>query len=352
MEIIVNARFLTQKLTGVQRFAFELAKRLKAVMPDIVFVSPSNIIHHELAAQLDIVVIGRNKGVVWEQVDLPRYLKKNNRPLLINLGNVAPLFYDNQVVTIHDVSFLVDPTWFSKNFVRFYKFLIPRILKKSKLVFTVSEFSKAEIIRYFDIEAAKINVVYNSVSDLPVPEPVRAMQSDYILVVGSIDKRKNIFNLVSAFQSITNRDLKLVIAGDNNPIFSNEGNEELSKHKDIIFTGRVTDQELANLYAGAKLFVYPSLYEGFGIPPLEAMSYGCPTLVSDIGSLREVCGDASLYVNPLDTADIAGGIERLLDDTALANNLISLGKQNIKRFDLGRSANQILDAIKPLITNP
>ncbi|MDB5149465.1 MAG: hypothetical protein JWQ57_3485 [Mucilaginibacter sp.] len=352
MMVVINARFLTQKLTGVQRFAIEIARQLKTMMPGVIFVAPSNIIHHEVAALLGAIVIGKRKGVTWEQIDLPLYLKKNNKPLLINLCNVAPLFYNNQVITIHDVAFLVNPQWFSKNFVRFYKFLMPRISKKAKLIFTVSDFSKAEIIRYLHADAAKIKVVYNSVSELPSPAPVKTNYGKYILAVGSIDKRKNILNLMQAFGLIKHKGFKLIIVGDNNDIFNNKGNDNLKTHQDIVFTGRVNDQELAGLYAGAWLFAYPSLYEGFGIPPLEAMAYGCPTLVSDIGSLREVCGEASIYVNQLNAADIAKGINLLIDDAALRDTLVKNGKQNIKRFSWDTSARQIVNSITFLITQP
>ncbi|MGF7072678.1 glycosyltransferase family 4 protein [Mucilaginibacter sp. R-33] len=352
MDIIINSRFLTQKLTGVQRFAIEIAKQLKVMIPGIIFVAPSNIIHQDLAQQLGVIVIGKNKGVIWEQIDLPLYLKKNSSSLLINMCNVAPLFYNNQVITIHDVAFLVNPQWFSKNFVRFYKFLIPKISRKAKLIFTVSDFSKTEIVKYLHVETAKIKVIYNGISELPSPTPVKADHGKYILAVGSIDKRKNIQNLVQAFGSIKHRGIRLIIVGDSNPIFNNEDNAHLDAHPDIIFTGRVNDHELAGLYSKASLFVYPSLYEGFGIPPLEAMAQGCPTLVSDIDSLREVCGDASVYVNPLDVAEISKSIDLLIEDVALCRRLVENGKQNIKRFSWETSARQIVNSITDLITQP
>lgn len=352
VKVFVNARFLTQKLTGVQRFAIEIARQLKTMLPNVVFVAPADIIHQDMAAQLGVIIIGKHKGVMWEQIDLPLYLKKNNKPLLINLCNVAPLLYGNQVITIHDVAFLVTPQWFSKSFVLFYKFLIPRIARRARLIFTVSAFSKTEIIRYLHQDIAKIKIIYNGVSELPPPTSVKTDYGKYILAVGSIDKRKNILNLVNAFGLIKHKGFKLIIVGDSNTIFNNEGNENLKTHKDIIFTGRVTDNELAGLYTDAKLFVYPSLYEGFGIPPLEAMTYGCPTLVSDIDSLREVCDNASAYANPLDPEDISKNIDLLLNDIGLCNTLIKNGKQNIKRFSWETSAREIINSITHLITQP
>ncbi|WP_184544034.1 glycosyltransferase family 4 protein [Mucilaginibacter sp. FT3.2] len=347
--IVINTRFLTQKLTGVQRFAIEIAKEIKKIMPGVVFVSPANIIHKDLAAELDVKIIGRYKGVLWEQVDLPLFLIKNNKPLLINLCNVAPLGYKNQIVTLHDMAFFTNPAWFSKNFVRYYKFLIPRISKRAKLIFTVSHFSKNEIVKHINVTPQKIKVIYNAVSKLAAASNHAANLDKYILVVGSIDKRKNISTLIEAFNQIPDKDFKLLIVGDVNSIFNNDGNETLTTHHDIIFKGRVSDHELADLYTNAKMFIYPSLYEGFGIPPLEAMAYGCPTVVSDIDSLREVCADASVYVNPLNSQSIADGIQLLIKDEQLRAGLINKGKQNITRFSWAFSAQLMVDSVKSLI---
>jgi glycosyltransferase involved in cell wall biosynthesis len=346
--IVINTRFLTQKLTGVQRFAIEIAKQLKKNVPDVVFVSPANIIHRDLAAELGVKIIGNNKGVLWEQLDLPLFLLKSNKPLLLNLCNVAPLLYKNQVITLHDVAFFINPDWFSPNFVRYYKFLIPLISKRARLIFTVSHFSKNEIVKYINVPPQKIKVIYNAVSDLVIAGNQGTDLGKYILVVGSIDKRKNISTLIEAFNLIPGKDFKLIIAGDVNSIFNNKDNETLNTHHDIIFKGRVSDHELADLYTNAQMFIYPSLYEGFGIPPLEAMAYGCPTIVSDIDSLREVCANASVYVNPLDRKSISEGIKLLIQDEQLRNSLIEKGKINITRFSWKYSAQLIVDSINSL----
>jgi len=348
MDIIINARFLTQKLTGVQRFAIEIARQLKVLIPTVRFVAPSNIIHHNLAKEFDVLVIGKRSGVVWEQVDLPIFLKKNGDPFLVNLCNVAPLFYRNQAITLHDVAFLVNPDWFSSSFVKFYKFLIPRIAKKARIVFTVSDFSKSEIVKYIGIDPRKIKVIYNGISDLSTPKYTGEAYGNYILTVGSIEKRKNILALIEAFKAMPNEDIKLVIVGDVNPIFNNKGNEMMKTNGNVVFTGRVDDAHLAGLYTNAQMFIYPSLYEGFGIPPLEAMAYGCPTIVSDIDSLREVCAEASLYVNPQSSKSISEGIMLLKNDEVLRNSFIVKGKRNITRFSWQLSARLMVDSIASL----
>lgn len=349
MSIIINARFLTQQITGVQRFAIEISKALKKIRPSIQFVSPPDIIDQALAAELNVKIIGRNKGVLWEQIDLPVFLNKSKNPLLINLCNAAPLFYNNQVITIHDVAFIVNPAWFNKKFVLFYKFLIPRIAKKSKAIFTVSNFSKQEIIKYIKIEAEKIKVVYNSVSCFPGQGQAENKYGRYILSVGSIDKRKNISTLIEGFNIVKDVDLKLLIAGDVNSVFNNKKNINLKKKNErVSFLGRVSDAELSNLYLNALIFIYPSLYEGFGLPPLEAMYYNCPAIVSDIESLIEICNDASLYIDPNNPEDIARKIELLANDEFLRNELIKKGKQNIEKYSWEKSATIIANTIEHL----
>jgi len=346
--IIINARFLTQKLTGVQRFAIEISKLLKAELPGVQFVAPANIIDTNLAKLLDTKIIGSHTGVLWEQFDLPIYLYRNKQPLLINFCNAAPLLYKNQVVTIHDLAFLENPLWFSKNFVRFYKFLIPKIAKKAKIIFTVSHFSKNEIVKHYNIDPIKIVVVYNSVTAFPISEKPVNEHGRYILIVGSLDKRKYIHNLIEAFHKLKDDNLKLLIAGDVNSIFNNTDNNSLKSNVNVLVLGRVTDNELSQLYSNALIFIYPSLYEGFGIPPLEAMYYGCATIVSDIESLREVCGDASLFVDPYNTDDIAQKIEFLANNEISRIDLIQKGKQNIKKYSWEKSAAIITDSIKNL----
>jgi glycosyltransferase involved in cell wall biosynthesis len=170
----------------------------------------------------------------------------------------------------------------------------------------------------------------------------------YILVVGSIDQRKNIHRLIQAFNKVNNNNIKLLVAGDISSIFNNNDNDSLKSNEKIIFLGRVSDDDLATLYTNALLFVYPSLYEGFGIPPLEAMYYNCPTIVSNIESLKEICGEASLFVNPYNIDDIAKKIELLASDEFLRNNLIKKGKQNIEKYSWQKSTDIIASIVNDL----
>lgn len=169
--IIVNSRFLTQKITGVQRFAIEISLRLKAIMKDdIFFVAPHDIIQNEIANKLEVKVIGKHTGHLWEQWDLTKFLKKNGSPLLLNLCNMAPLMYTNKISTIHDIAFVRYPQTFSKKFLWFYKIMIPRIIKSSIKVITVSEFSKQEIVDEYNIDPNMVGVIYNAVNEIFRPK--------------------------------------------------------------------------------------------------------------------------------------------------------------------------------------
>jgi glycosyltransferase involved in cell wall biosynthesis len=344
VKLIINARFLTQQTTGVQRFATEISRILKKQYNEIVFVAPHNIIQHEVAAELNVTIVGSNTGALWEQLDLPLYLKRNGTPLLVNFANTAPLLYTKQIVTIHDVAFKVNPRWFSKGFALFYNFLIPNIIKRSSAIITVSNFSKSEIIKYYKVPDNKVFVVYNGVIDFNGTN-AKNSHGKYLLCVGSIDERKNLSTLISAFNSLNQTDLKLLITGDKNSVFNVSIDGKSTDNNNIVFTGRVSDEDLSSLYRNATMFIYPSLYEGFGIPPIEAMYFNCPTIVSDIPSLKETCGDASLYFQSIDYKDLKKKIALLINNNDLRERLIERGNINLKRFSWERSAHKVIDII-------
>lgn len=349
MTICVNARFLTQKITGVQRFARELSRQLKLIRPEIEFISPQNIIHRNSFSELKTAFIGRHQGYWWEQFDLPGHLKKYHQPLLINLANTAPLKYQNKIITIHDLGIFHNPGWYSKRFYYFYRFLIPRIVRNSRKIITVSEFSRQELIKYLDIQSEKIAVIncglpkaFESIT--PVDKPNKF--GEYILAVSSRDPRKNLESTILAFESLKQKDLKLVIAGASHKSFASSRIGYLSaKNPNIILTGFVTDEELKNLYMKARLFVFTSFYEGFGLPPLEAMACGCPCVISKAASLPEVCEDGVQYCDPYDIEDIADKIRKMLVDENLRQELIIKGQKRAKLFTWENSARKLLAII-------
>lgn len=345
--IYVNARFLTQKVTGVQRFAIEIIKRIKnALGNDIQLVSPSNIIQEDLAKELDTKIIGKTKGHLWEQITLPYYLHLKGAPLLLNFCNTAPVTYSNSIVTIHDLAALAYPSWFSIKYGIAYKLLMPLISKKSKGIITVSSYSKNEIHNILNIKKDKINIVHCAISiNLKKTESIMP-KSNYILFVGSIDPRKNIERLIKSMAFLPEK-ISLIIVGGKNNIFNQQNfNCPENIRNRIEFTGYVTDEMLEKLYNNAKVFIYPSLYEGFGIPPLEAQACGCPVVCSNATSLPEVCGNSVLYCDPYNINDISAKIKMVLDDEKLQRNLIAKGFENIKRFSWEASSKKIIEIIR------
>jgi len=342
--IVVNASFLAQPLTGVQRFAVEISRRLKRLDSSIVFLAPPHARGSSYLNELDAQIIDGfgcksfAKKQMWEQFVLPSYLAGMGSPFLINLGNTAPIFYRNQVVALHDVAFLEHPEFFSFAFSLYYRLTVPLMLKNAKHIFTSSEFSKFRIIEKYGYKN-KITAIHNAVSPRLIEANVG--KEKIILCVGSIEPRKNLTRLIAAFKKIKTEGYRLLIIGDRSSIYSEVNTN--TNLKDVYFTGRVSDDELFAWYSKASLFVYPSLYEGFGIPPLEAQASGCQVLVSKIGAHEEVFLDSAVYCNPLDVDDIALKMDMMLNDSALIELYVQRGFNNVLRFDWNASAQKLYE---------
>ncbi|ADU96640.1 glycosyl transferase group 1 [Thermovibrio ammonificans HB-1] len=347
MGVVINGRFLTQQLTGVQRFAFELSKRLILINRSIKLLTPNvplNESYSELSTDY-VVKQGYLNGQFWEQLYLP--LASRNK-LLLNLANTAPLFKRYQIVTVHDLAFLRYPECFSASFAKWYSFLIPRIVKNSLRVLTVSHFSREEIVNFLGVSPERITVIYNAVSEKFFYDPC-VEKENIVLAVGSLDPRKNLLRLIDAFKKLNLHDYTLFIVGQQSKIFRNSKLEALIRNlSNVKITGYLTDEELVKLYQRAKLFIYPSVYEGFGLPPLEAMACGTPVIVSNVASLPEVCGDAAYYINPFSVDDIANGIRCVLEDDVLQKELISKGLKRVKRFTWENSVKKLVSVIEEL----
>lgn len=348
--IVINARFLTQKISGVQRYAIEMSKELKKIYPYIKFITPKNVMHQTLAEELGAERYGTLKGHFWEQIDLLRYLRSNGDPLLLNFSGLSPLLYRNKITTIFDLAFLRHPDWFSKKYYYFYKTLLPIAIRNSKAILTISNFSKKEIIDLLHVQMNKIHLVYCSVSEVfrgGDETNLATSKKQYILSVSSIDPRKNFYNLILAFNKLDITGLELMIIGSEHSVFNNRDlKKAIQSNKNIHFTGYLSDEELVQQYKNAILFVYPSIYEGFGMPPLEAMAFGCPAIVSNTTSLPEVCGDAAYYIDPYDINDIADGMKEVLENHGLREQLIRNGYARIKLFSWEKSAKHVSEIIK------
>ena len=346
--IYINGRFLAHKTDGISRFSFEICKALKQLNFNFTLIVP-NWLDFENIQNFDIIRFGDLKSHLWEQINLPIFLRKNGSPLLINLSGLGPLYYKNQIVTIHDVSFYVNAKWFSWTYRLIYAFATPIVAKSAKTIITVSEFSKSEIIKYLRLPSFKVQVIYNAVSkDLmklgSTSQP--PYQQEYVLAVASLDPRKNLQRLVDAFSNSKLKDVTLVLVGKSASHFNFKINNE---SQNVSFAGHVNDEQLASLYRNCSLFVYPSLYEGFGIPPLEAMSFKVPVLAADIPSLREVCGQAVNYFDPYDIEDMATKIVATFVNRTERQRLIMEGDTQVKKYDWIESANKLKHIIERTI---
>lgn len=281
-----------------------------------------------------------------EQINLPRHIP-NSRLFIsphynIPLGNIQA---DKRLVIIHDVNHLLD---FNKiSFIKkFYaKFMISAAVKKSDKVLTVSNFSKVEINKYISTNSKEIKIVYCGINGEQIASYLNIeflgriknkyrLPQKYFLYVGSIKRHKNLISALKAFRLFNKKysDFNLVIIGLEYSEFLSEPEfEGLREH--VFVPGFISDEDLPGIYANALSLIFPSYYEGFGLPPLEAMSCRCPVISSNASSLPEVCDDAALYFNPNNVDDIVTAMQKIVEDKNIVKDLIHKGNENIKRFN-------------------
>jgi len=354
MKIYINSRFLTQRTTGVQRFAIEIAKSIASIDKKIIFIAPKNILHDDIAKTINIQCFGNLKGHLWEQLELPFYSRDG---LLLNLCNTGPVFHRNSITVMHDAAVFSKPGGFSPQFKLVYRFLLPWLAKRSKKIITVSNFSKNELGYFCKINPSRIEVISESgahikkyTPDIEILKKNNLRSKKYILAVSSLNPNKNFQSVASALKLIDENLIKdidfAIVGGQNTACFS--GNKTNSPVKASKYLGYVTDEELKALYENAFCFIYPSLYEGFGLPPLEAMECGCPVLCSNAASLPEVCGDAVLYFDPYQPENIADKLELFINHPELRNELIEKGKTRAHQFTWEKSAAQVINIINSL----
>ena len=299
-ELCVNLRTLGYGITGVQRYLLSLLPRL-----------PS-----ELNALRPSQPLQGIKGHIWEQIYLPTKLR---RRLLWSPGNTGPISVSRQVLTVHDAASLDHPEWFERKFALWYGALLPRLIGKVRAIITVSQFSKERLVRLTHVEPERVHVISNGVepcfrpADPKTVKQVRTkfdLNNPYILFVGSLEPRKNLKILLEAWQLGGFDGATLAVVGASGHVFQKLQFDSIPEGVRLL--GRVEDDVLPVLYSGSAGFVYPSVYEGFGLPPLEAMACGCPVAVSDIPAHREVCGNTVMYFDPFSAQDLSSSLEWLL----------------------------------------
>ncbi len=341
MNIYVNGRFRAHRVTGVQRVAHEITRRLTG---DVEVCQPKR----KLAGW---------QGHLWEQTVLPRQCRGG---VLWSPCASGPVSSARQVVTFHDLFPVDSPQWYKSAYASWYGFTLRELAHSAKHIIAVSDFTKRRLMAQFGVADAKITVVHNGVdaawfsaSPALAPEARAALQlpaGRYLLSVGSLEPRKNLKTLLAAWQTVVHElpeDLSLVISGAcDDRVFCSAGLRELPPR--VILTGYVADRFLPGLYAGSLGFIYPSLAEGFGLPPLEAMACGVPVLTSNSTALPEVCGAAALYFDPTNPSELSRGIKLLAGDQNLQRKLSVLGREQASRFNWERTAEQTLSVLRAI----
>jgi len=338
MEVLVNGRFSLQRITGVQRHAREVSARLGQ---RVRMVTPARI-------------RGQAPDHLWEQFFLPRVVRGN---VLWSPCGTGPLGIGRQVITVHDTGFVDTPQYYSRQFAAWYRWLIPRLIRRVAHVITVSEFSRSQLIRHFQADPQRITVAPNGVEGFEPagPDAVRearrrhGLEREYLLYVGSLKPNKNLDRVLAAWQrtGLAQRDLELAVAGAPGDVFGRQ--RVASPPRGVRLLGYVDDADLPALYTAAMAFVFPSLYEGFGMPAAEAMACGAPVLASTTTSLPEVCGDAAVLVDPTSVEAIAEGMLALVDGDALRGELRERGFERVRQFTWRRAAEttwQVLERVR------
>lgn len=366
MKILIDAIPLFSPLTGIGKYTWQIARNLGAINPE----NDYSYYYGYFSTKLKYEKGAGGPGYrAKERVKRIPFLGGCVRQLrgtlsLLSLKSFDLYFEPNfiplnirarrTVVTVADFSFQVHPEWHPRDRVEFFrKFFWTRIRRADRIV-VISDFVKQSAIE-FGLPEEMLQTIHLGVDggifrekEKDEREATRKkfnLPENFILFVGSIEPRKNLLRLVRAYLSLDVRirsEFKLVLVG-----FKGWGNQEIlelltSAEDDVLYTGYVSEQELAEIYNLATLFAYPSVYEGFGLPALEAMACGCPVVASNAASLPEVCGDAALLVDPLDEASIAEGLRRLLADESLRMQLRRKGLQRAALFSWEKSAREHL----------
>jgi glycosyltransferase involved in cell wall biosynthesis len=306
--IALNARAAARpELGGVERWARELSRRMEAQV-----LRPPAALSHRA-------------GHLWEQAVLP--VLARDAEVLVNPANLAPVGFRRNVVVIHDAAALREPSWYSRLYVAWQRTVLPAIARRAVRVVTVSEFSRRELSELLGVDAA---VVPGGVDERFVAGAKRA-DRPYVLTVASQTARKNLGALDETARRLRARGVELLAAGGGRPQFRAEDSSAVRS------LGHVPDEELPGLYAGALAFVLPSLYEGFGLPCLEAMASGTPVVASNRGALPETCGDAALLVDPTDPGAIADAVEAAIGDQALRER----GRRRAAEFTWNRTVREL-----------
>ncbi len=367
MRIGIDARMYSSEFTGIGRYVYELIENIQAVDDKneyVIFMNPEEFAKFEpKSKRVSKVMVRAHHYSFGEQVSFLRILKKAKLDLMHFTHFNVPIFYRRpSVVTIHDLTLSFYPGKKMNSAIhRFaYNLVLKNAVRHAKKVIAVSENTKVDLIELLHVSPGKIEVVYEGVSDKFTPKKDVEFNAEvlkkygigkaFLLYTGVWRGHKNLVNLIKSFAILTGGDsavdAQLVITGNEDPYYPEVKRtvKELGVEHAVIFPGMVSEPELISLYQSAKLYVFPSLYEGFGLPPLEAMRCGTPVVASKTACIPEVCGeDNALYFDPYDPTEMADVIQRVWVDESLQKDLHEHGLKHSLKFSWEKMASKTLE---------
>jgi glycosyltransferase involved in cell wall biosynthesis len=360
--VVFNGKFLSAQPTGVHRVADELIRHVDSALaarPDLASERRWDLVKPRDArrSMAMSVVRERTAGLLtwqaWEQFELP-WLTRG--ATLVNLCNLAPVVARDSVTMIHDAQVFITPESYGKAFAAWYRFALPAIGRSSRMILTVSDYSRRMLAEYGVAPAEKIAVVHNGVDHLNAitPDPLIVDQlalppGRFIVALANTQKHKNIRLLLETMARPAMAAVPLVLIGRSGPDdFAQAG---LNVPANVVFAGAVSDGQMRGLIEAAGCLAFPSTTEGFGLPPLEAMSLGCPVVAAPCGALPEVCGDAALYGEPDDPAAWESHMLSLLESSGERANRTRLGRLQAAKFSWARSAERLLELVRNVADN-
>lgn len=349
--IYINGKFLAQSLTGVQRFARQTLSAVDELLasgewctpsPLVLLVPRGRAIDLPRYRHIEIRELPAGRLHTWEQFRLP--FASRGAPLL-NLSGSAPLFKACQICTFHDTAVFDVPGAYSSMFVAWYRLLFQVQGRVSRRLLTVSRFSRERLSHHLGVSADRIGIVPGAADHMrqlgEEPEILQRLgiaPGRYFLAVGSATPTKNFGRLAEAFAGLPDADMRLVVVGGANPAVFADTTDTVQDDRRIVRAGRLSDEALKTLYSKARAYVFPSTYEGFGLPPVEAMHCGTPVIAARAASIPEVCGDAAGYFDPLSLDDIRASLHRAWHDDAWLETLRAAGIRQAERFTWRNSA--------------
>ena len=362
LRIAVNTRLLIRdRMEGIGYFEYETLSHITRSQPDVEFHFLFDRSYDESFIFADnvkpVVLFPQARHPLlwywWFEWSVAGYLRRNKFDLFLSPDGYVSLRSDTPTLAVqHDIAFEHYPDFVPGLTSMYYKYYVPKFMAHAARISTVSEYSKADIVRQYGISDDKIDVVYSAAKEIFQPsneeEKKRILSQytqgkPYLIFVGSIHPRKNLKNMLLAFDEFkkaTPSDLKFLVVGafgwQNSEL--NDVIGSMQYKDEVIFLGRQPLDTLAKLIAGSFALLYLSIFEGFGVPPIEGMQCGVPVITSDTSSLPEICGDAALLVNPLDVKGISQAMSQLWTNTSLNESLISKGKEQAKKYSWDRSA--------------